>query len=99
MYMRNNKGHMMEPAGTSYLMVWISIFLIDDCILSSVAEIAFEPMKSYSSDAVMDQFRKKNIEIDSLEDFLQVYEDTTGKVVIVKSISYHFCEAYKRMIS
>ena len=90
---------MMEPAGTSYLMVWISIFLIDDCILSSVAEIAFEPMKSYSSDAVMDQFRKKNIEIDSLEDFLQVYEDTTGKVVIVKSISYHFCEAYKHMIS
>ena len=31
--------------------------------------------------------------------FLQVYKDTTGKVAIVKSISYHLCEAYKSMIS
>ena len=31
--------------------------------------------------------------------FLQVCKDTTGKVAIVKSISYHFCEAYKSMIS
>ena len=30
--------------------------------------------------------------------FLQVYEDTTGKVAIVNSISCHFCEAYKSMI-
>ena len=28
-------------------------FIIDGYILSSVAEIAFEPIKSYSSDAVM----------------------------------------------
>ena len=37
--------------------------------------------------------------IDSVKGFLQVYEDTTGKFAIVKSISYHFCEAYKSMIS
>ena len=37
--------------------------------------------------------------IDSVKGFLQVYEDTTGKAAIVKSISYHFCEACKSMIS
>ena len=37
--------------------------------------------------------------IDCVKGFLQVYEDTTGKVAIVKRISYHFCEAYKNMIS
>ena len=37
--------------------------------------------------------------IDSVKGFLQVYKDTTGIVAIVKSISYHFCEAYKSMIS
>ena len=31
--------------------------------------------------------------------FLQVYKDTASKVAIAKSISYHFCEAYKSMIS
>ena len=33
--------------------------------------------------------------IDSFKGFLEACEDTTGKVAIVKSISYHFCEAYK----
>ena len=37
--------------------------------------------------------------IDSGKGFLQVYEDTTGKFAIAKSISYHFCEAYKSIIS
>ena len=32
---------------------------------------------------------------DSTKGFLQVYEDTTDKAAIVKSISYYFCEAYK----
>ena len=37
--------------------------------------------------------------INSAKGFLQVYEDTTGKAAIVKSISNHFFEAYKSMIS
>ena len=44
-------------------------------------------------------FGKKDIMIDSVKDFLQVYEDTSGKVAIVKSIFYHVYEAYKSMIS
>ena len=59
--------------------------------LNSATEIAFV--------AVMGLFGKKYIMIDSVKDFLQVYEDTTGKVAIVKIISYHNCEAYKSMIS
>ena len=41
----------------------------------------------------MVKFGKKNIIIGSVKGFLQIYEDTTGKVAIVKSISYNFCEA------
>lgn len=37
--------------------------------------------------------------IDKVKGFLQVHKDTTGKVAIVKYISYHSCEAYERMIS
>ena len=37
--------------------------------------------------------------IDSVKGFLQVHEDTTGKVAIVKNISYYFHEAYKGIIS
>ena len=38
--------------------------------------------------------------IDSVKGFLQIYEDTsTGKFAIVKSIYYHFCEAFKSMTS
>ena len=37
--------------------------------------------------------------IDSVYGFLQVSNDTTGKAVIVKSISYHFCEAYESIMS
>ena len=37
--------------------------------------------------------------IDSVKGFLQVYKDTTSKDFIVKSISYHFSEAYGSMIS
>ena len=44
-------------------------------------------------------FGKKDIMIDSVKDFLQVYEDTSGKVAIVESIFYHVYEAYKSMIS
>ena len=44
-------------------------------------------------------FGKKDIMIDSVKDFLQVYEDTSGKVAIVKSIFYHVYEAYKSMSS
>ena len=53
--MRNNKGPKMEPCGTPYLRVWISdlSFIIDGYTLSSVAEIAFETIKGYSSYAVM----------------------------------------------
>ena len=36
--------------------------------------------------------------IDSVEGFLQVSNDTTGKATIVKSISYHSCEAYESLI-
>ena len=53
MYMRNNKGHKMEPYGTPFNGLDFRSFIIDGCILSSVTEIAFEPIKSYSSDAVM----------------------------------------------
>ena len=37
--------------------------------------------------------------IDSVKGFLKVYEDITDKFAIAKSISCHFCEAYKSMIS
>ena len=47
MYMGNNKGPKMEPCGTPYLIFWISDFL------GSVTEIAFESIKSYSSNAIM----------------------------------------------
>ena len=51
--MRKNKGLKMEPRGMSYLIsLGFRPFIIDGCILSSVTEIAFEPINSYSSDAV-----------------------------------------------
>ena len=53
MYMRNNEGPKMEPCGTPFNGLDFISFIIDGCILSSVAEIAFGPIKSYSSDAVM----------------------------------------------
>ena len=65
-------------------------FIIDGCELSPVTEIAFEPIKSYSSDAIMVYFRKKNIMIDSVKGFLQVYEDTTSKIAVLKSIFLSF---------
>ena len=37
--------------------------------------------------------------INSVKGFLQVYENTIGKIAIVKSISYHFCEDCKSMFS
>ena len=82
----------MEPCDTPYSLDFRS-FIIDGCKLSSVTEIAFEQIKSYSSDPAMVQFGKKHIIIGSVKGFLQIYEDTTGKVAIVKSISYNFCEA------
>ena len=74
-------------------------FIIDGCKLRSVTEIASEPIKIYSSDAAMIQFGKKDSMIDSVKGYLQVYEDTSSKVAIVKSITYYFCEAYNSMIS
>ena len=53
MYMRNNKGPKMEPCGTPYLMLWISDLSLLIVELSSVTVVAFEPIKSYSSDAIM----------------------------------------------
>ena len=53
MYMRNNKGPKMGPCGMPYLIFWISDIINDGCLLSSVTEIAFEPIKSYYSDAIM----------------------------------------------
>ena len=54
MYMRNNKGPKMEPCGTAYLIFWISdLSLLMVALLSSVTEVAFEPIKSYSSDVIM----------------------------------------------
>ena len=52
--------------------MWYAIFrsldlrplIIDGSILSSVTERDFEPIKSYSSDAIMVQFEKKDIMID-----------------------------------
>ena len=73
--------------------------IIDVSILSSVTEIAFEPIKCYSSDAKIIYFGNKNIMIDSVKGFLHVYEDTRDKVSITKSICYHFCEANDSMIS
>ena len=35
--MRNNKGTKMEPRGTPYLSLDFRSFIIDGCILSSVA--------------------------------------------------------------
>ena len=90
MYMRNNKGPNIKPCGKQYLIVWISDLF---------TQIAFEPIKSYSSDAIMVEFGKKDIMNDSVKGFLQVYEDTRGKFFIVKNISYHFCEDDKSMTS
>ena len=79
MYLRN-KSPNIEPCDAPYLIVQISdLSLLMVAYLSSVTEVAFEPIKSYSSDAIMVQFRKKDM-IDSVKDFLQVFEDTTYKV-------------------
>ena len=51
--MRNNKGPKMGPCGMPYLIFWVSDIINDGCLLSSVTEIAFEPIKSYYSDAIM----------------------------------------------
>ena len=64
----------MEPCGALWYAIFNILdfrsFIIDCCILSSVTEIAFEPIKSYSSDAIMVLFGKDTM-TDSVKGFLQ----------------------------
>ena len=80
--MRNNKDPSAKPCGTRYFQSLI--------IYGSILSFVTEPIKSYASDATMTECGKKDIMISSIEAFLQIYKDTTGKAATVKSILYHF---------
>ena len=92
---------MMEPCHTPYLMVWDSDLSLLRLYTKFYCWDSFlrTNQKLQTNQSCNNLVWKEGIMIDSVKGFLQVYEDTTGKFAIVKSISYHFCEAYKSMIS